>query len=195
MRHLIFLIMSLLTCGALKAQQTAVDYIYSSDGFEVKKTIKEEIVHTDGSWPSTGDTKIYKYESVGLYSKDGKVLVAAIRCQNSEFYVIDGCETICSGAFQAFENIKIFIPSTIINIAPDAIKAHHGYTKTNTFGGIVDGMKEVPMQQSATGSPIKDVDPTEVARYNLQGIRLNRPVNGVNIVHMSDGTTTKQLIQ
>lgn len=182
--------MSLLTCIALKAQQTAVDYIYSSDGFEVKKAIKEETVYVNGDHLTT-----YKYENVGLYSKDGKVLVAAIRCQNSEFYVIDGCETICSGAFQAFENIKIFIPSTIINIAPDAIKAHHGYTKTNTFGGIVDGIKEVPMQQSATDSPIKDVDTTEVARYNLQGIRLNRPVNGVNIVHMSDGTTTKQLIQ
>jgi hypothetical protein len=36
---------------------------------------------------------------------------------------------------------------------------------------------------------------TEVARYNIQGVRLKSPTDGVNIVKMSDGTAEKVLVK
>ncbi len=37
-----------------------------------------------------------------------------------------------------------------------------------------------------------EVDAVEVARYDVHGRRLAKPVPGINIVRMSDGTTHKQ---
>ena len=185
MKQIVFLVSLFFACGVLKAQQTAADYIYSGDGFEVKTAVK--ISHFNNG-------EEYQEENVGLYSKDGKVLVAAISCYYDEFYVLDGCETISSGAFQSFENTKVFIPSSVINIAPDAIKTLSGSGKANRYGGIVDGVKE-KVVQSAASVVRSDETVTEVARYNLHGVRLSRPADGVNLVQMSDGTTSKQLVR
>ena len=40
-----------------------------------------------------------------------------------------------------------------------------------------------------------DRDVTEVARYNLHGIRISAPQKGINIIRMSDGTTRKVMIK
>ena len=36
---------------------------------------------------------------------------------------------------------------------------------------------------------------TEVARYDLQGHRIGKSQNGINIIRMSDGTTRKVLVK
>lgn len=197
MKHFIFLNFLLLICIGVRGQNTTTDYIYCSDGFELKKVTGYRV-------NDFGDS--IKSVSTGLYSKDGKILVAAIRdyWSTSYFYVLDGCETICSGAFQAFQGLTVFIPSSITNIAPDALKSSYVFTTTqpqsgvimkpNIFGGIVDGMKEDSTQGSTEEIPGLII-PSEVARYNLQGVRLTQQEKGVNIVQMSDGTATKQLIR
>ena len=137
---------------------------------------------------------------LGLYTKDGKALVAAITYSpynHNEFYVIDGCETICSGAFQNFTSLTVYIPSSVRSIAPDAIisrSTYSGQTLTNGYGGIQDGVREVGGSE-AVNAPAADPNATEVARYNVQGIRLSEPTNGVNIVQMSDGTAEKVLVR
>lgn len=68
MKKLILLLTVFFTCLGVKAQEATTDYIYSSDGFVVKKGEITLDVY--------GQTK--KFTSTGLYTKDGKTLVAAI---------------------------------------------------------------------------------------------------------------------
>ena len=190
MKKLILLLTVFFACLGVKAQEATTDYIYSSDGFVVKKGEITLDVYGQSQ----------KYTSTGLYTKDGKALVAAITYSpynHNEFYVIDGCETICSGAFQNFTSLTVYIPSSVRSIAPDAIisrSTYSGQTLTNGYGGIQDGVREVGGSE-AVNAPAADPDATEVARYNVQGIRLSEPTNGVNIVQMSDGTAEKVLVR
>ncbi|MGM9799582.1 MAG: hypothetical protein ACI30M_02715 [Muribaculaceae bacterium] len=199
MKKLILLLTVFFTCLGVKAQEATTDYIYSSDGFVVKEGVIS-VGERDGS------PDIYK--SCGLYSKDGKVLVAALYARvqwggNSStsstktFYIIDGCETIASGAFQCFTSLTVYIPSSVRSIAPDAIisrSTYSGQTLTNGYGGIQDGVIEVG-GSGAVNAPAADPNATEVARYNIQGVRLSEPTDGVNIVQMSDGTAQKVLVK
>lgn len=198
MKKLILLLTVFFTFLGVKAQEATTDYIYSSDGFEVKEGY---LIRSFGN----GDVE---YKSRGLYSKDGKVLVAAIYSQSkssssnnynssNEFYVIDGCETIASGAFQGKTSTTVYIPSSVKYIAPDAIisrTAYSGQSMTNSFGGIQDGCRE-QSGSGAANAPVADPNATEVARYNVQGVRLPEPANGINIVQYSDGTATKELVK
>ena len=186
MKKLILLLTVFFTCLGVKAQEATTDYIYSSDGFEVKKGVIT--IHC-----GKGDETV---TSSGLYSKDGKILVAAISGVDT-FYDLDGCETICSGAFQAQTHLTVYIPSSVKYIAPDAIISRSAYsnqTVTNKFGGIQDGCIEAPAS-GAVNAPSSDPNATEVARYNIQGVRLSEPTDGVNIVQMSDGTAQKVLVK
>lgn len=186
MKKIILLLTVFFTCLSVNAQEATTDYIYSSDGFEVK----------------TGVTYYGQqiHKSIGLYSKDGKVFVAAITSSGSDFYIIDGCETICSGAFQSYSRSTVYFPSTVKNIAPDAITSkviiggNVTHTIYNKFGGIKDGVREQNSSDAAY-APLADPNATEVARYNIQGIRINEPAEGINIVHMSDGTSEKVLVK
>lgn len=184
MRKLILILTVFFTFLGVKAQEATTDYIYSSDGFEVK-------------------TGVYNGERyTGIYSKDGKTFVAAISpTYNGHFYIIDGCETIASGAFQSVSDMTIFFPSSVKSIAPDAITVRIKYyggtsawSKRNSFGGIQDGVRE-ENGSGAVYAPAADPNATEVARYNVQGVRLSEPTNGVNIVQMSNGTAEKILVR
>lgn len=183
MKTLILLLTVFCTCLGVKAQESTTDYIYSEDGFEVKKVITY----------FTDQGEKYKHISKGLYSKDGKIFVAAMDKGIYEFYILDGCETICSGAFQALSDATVYIPSSIKYIAPDAINSPYK-TPVNRFGGIKDGCTEECVSD-AVNSPTADQNATEVARYNIRGIRLSEPANGVNIIHMSDGSAEKVLVK
>ena len=191
MKKLILLLTVFFTCLGVKAQVATTDYIYSSDGFVVKTSV----------FTASDDT----YKSTGLYSKDGKVLVSAISIyhrspySDERFYVLDGCETIASGAFQGVYNYEVYIPSSVTNIAPDAIVSKvlctgGGSHYFNRFGGIQDGVRE-ENGSGAVNAPAADPNATEVARYNIQGVRLSEPTNGVNLVQMSDGTAEKVLVR
>ena len=195
MKQSILLMPVFFTCLGVKAQVATTDYIYSSDGFVVKTS-----VFTDSDIN-------YTYKSTGLYSKDGKVLVSAISIDyrhpynDARFYVLDGCETIASGAFQGVCDCRVYIPSSVTNIAPDAIVSKalcHGGSQTykhyNRFGGIKDGVRE-ESGSGAVNAPVTDPNATEVARYNVHGVRLSEPTNGVNIVQMSDGSAEQVLVR
>lgn len=192
MKKLILLLTVFFTCLGVKAQEATTDYIYSSDGFVVKTAVFTTDYY--------GQQRTFK--STGLYSKDGKVLVSAISpTYDSYFYIIDGCETIASGAFQSVSRITIFFPSSVKSIAPNAItitEQNYGGTNTHTewnrFGGIQDGVKE-ENGSGVVNAPAADPNATEVARYNIQGVRLSEPTDGVNIVQMSDGTAQKVLVR
>lgn len=187
MKKLILLLTVFFTCLGVKAQEATTDYIYSSDGFVIKNGVITLVY----------DGQQRTYESRGLYTNDGKVLVSAIYSNYRNFYVIDGCETIASGAFQRFSSLTVYIPSSVRSIAPDAIisrSTYSGETVTNGYGGIQDGVIEVG-GSGAVNAPAADPNATEVARYNIQGVRLSEPTDGVNIVQMSDGTAQKVLVK
>lgn len=186
MKNLILLLAAFFICIVGKAQESTTDYIYSSDGFEVKV----------GVIKTTTGYNSYTSRSEGLYSKDGRILVSCIRSDEYDrFYVIDGCEIICSGAFQNFTQCKVYIPSSVKYIAPDALisykSARDGYA--NRFSGIQDGCMEEGANSVFSTAINKNT--TEVARYNMQGIKLNEPASGINIIRQSDGKTEKVLVK
>jgi hypothetical protein len=172
MKHLIFLMIAFCSILSMRAQESTTDYIYSGDGFEVKKVVPQsEYINRDG-W-TIGPSSAYSY---GLYSKDGKVLVSAITYWGNYYLVLDGCETICSKAFQTFCGCSICIPSSVKSIAPDALNSGGGfygrgtthYMSANKFYDIVDGCIEETSNSSSSSNALKlDSDVTEVARYNI----------------------------
>ena len=179
--------MTLSVIGA-QGQEATFDYIYSPEGFEVKEGVIEI------NFLSQNRT----FTSTGLYSKDGKILVSAITTNGyNRFYVLDGCETICSGAFQGMVSMDVFIPSSVKYIAPDAIISRSTYgdsNKSNRYAGIQDGCYE-EQSTTRTADLIAEPEASETAVYNLQGIRLSEPGNGINILKNSDGKAEKVLIK
>ncbi len=179
MKNLVLLFTVFCACLSVSAQESTTDYIYSSDGFEVKTGVI--------SYSTINGISTKKY--TGLYSKDGKVFVSYMSGSGSEFYVLDGCEVICSKAFQSTSSgLDVYIPSSVKYIAPDALKS------ANRFKGIKDGIKEENASSVAYAS-IADPNATEVARYDINGVRLDEPTTGINIVQMSDGTSEKVLVK
>lgn len=183
MKNLVLLFTVFCACLSVSAQESTTDYIYSSDGFEVKTIV-------------SGGAKF-----TGLYSKDGKVFVSYINSNVLYFVVLDGCEVICSNAFQSTSDREIYIPSSVKYIAPDALLSNYigrntsgGGRLTNRIVGIKDGCKE-ENASSAVQTSIADPDATEVARYDINGVRLDEPTTGINIVQMSDGTSEKVVVK
>lgn len=200
MKKILVIIAILFSFIGVQAQESTTDYIYSADGFAVKTGY----ITFDGR----------EYRSTGLYSKDGKVLVSAMYAESQignswydsgPFFVIDGCETIASCAFQS-QSARVYIPSTVKTIAPDALISHrnyhyarpiateYSYTCYNHFAGIVNGCKA---QGNSYVAPNHSDDPeaTEVGRYSIDGLRLAEPTPGINIVQYSNGTADKVLIK
>ena len=58
---------------------------------------------------------------------------------------------------------------------------------------IDDDLKAVVTAIGNTSSTQKEI--VEVARFNLQGVRINGQQPGVNIIKMSDGTIKKVLVK
>ncbi|MCM1331757.1 MAG: hypothetical protein NC248_04010 [Bacteroides sp.] len=196
MKNLVLLFTVFCACLSVSAQESTTDYIYSSDGFEVKKGYCTAL--------ASKYSYLKTYISTGLYSKDGKVLVSYISdYADKVFYVLDGCEVICSKAFQGASGLDIYIPSSVKYIAPDALPSNYigsttnsvgGVRQINIFKGIQDGCKE-KNASSAVQTSIADPNATEVARYDINGVRLDEPTTGINIVQMSDGTSEKVLVK
>lgn len=184
MKKLFLLLIMVFALTVAKAQTATTDYIYSYDGFEVKTGI----INLDGT----------EYVSTGLYSKDGKSLVYAISAiprdsYYTKFFIIDGCETICSGAFQGESDWNIYMPSSVKNIAPDAFVSKLKTGGTNFLKGIQNNCKE--QNSSSIISNIESKPGTgEIARYNIQGVMLSEPTRGVNIVQKSDGSSEKIVV-
>lgn len=192
MKKTITLFLLLLSFIEVKAQEITTDYIYSADGFEVKTAVYSDERNT--------------YRSTGLYTRDGKTFVAAMHSTRdyittNTFIILDGCETISSGAFQSVYNQQIYIPSSVKSIAPDAFTskvrvngASNSMNLYNVFRGIVDNATEEDDNTDALKAPPAIEDSSgESARYNLQGQKLAYPTPGINILQHPDGTTQKLL--
>lgn len=64
--------------------------------------------------------------------------------------------------------------------------------RSSSIEDIEDDLKAVV---TAINAPVQHDNAAEVARYNLQGVRIYAPQPGVNILKMSDGTTKKVLVK
>ena len=75
------------------------------------------------------------------------------------------------------------IPSSVKYIAPDA------------FGSHTSSVSVYDATSSAKEISVLDDNPQEVARYNLNGVMLQEPEEGVNIIKMSDNSAKKVVVK
>ena len=102
-----------------------------------------------------------------------------------EFSVLPGTKRIAKGAFIGCDNIvQLHIPSSIRYIPEDC------------FSGLnIHALIDISDSYTAISAPQKtsEMEIEEVARYNLQGQRIDDNVQGVQIVQYSDGSAKKIL--
>lgn len=176
---IILLAMVSLSCYA---QDCITDkgYIYSPGGF-----VEKEYEMRLEDW--RGD--ISKVVSKGLYTADGKTLVKA-NTSNSAFYVAPGTQIIAKNALSrkkldgTLSLTTFYIPNSVIYIDPDALEDIAVYIYDDSTSSIKERVVEESTEEA-----------TEVGRYNLSGIKLSDPTEGINIVKMSDGTSKKTLVK
>lgn len=187
MKRFIFVLSVFFVCCIGKSQDQITDYIYSEDGFEVK-----EGVITDVDFYG----EIVTFHCTGLYTKDGRSLVSVIdsyyvksdgsKKTDNHFFVIEGTEVICSNAFlyaTSRSRMCAYLPSSVKYLAPD----NDGYIM-----GICDGCHPV----SNSNNVIKKTpEISEVAKYDIHGIKITEEVSGVNIIKMSDGSAKKIIVK
>lgn len=183
MKILTTITLTILCALSTFAQEKSTDYIYSAEGFKIITVICPMYSPERGGYSTC----------IGLYSADGKILVQAIYdtygSRSTYFYVKEGTEVIASRAFQAFDGALVYIPSSVKSIAPDAFTSLTA--KSSLVMGLYDDAKE---EQSNVSAPAKDnTYATEIARYTVDGKRINEPQPGINIVQLSDNTAKKVL--
>lgn len=71
------------------------------------------------------------------------------------------------------------------------------YDNTNPVNNLVYNCNAVSLTDPSGVTDVtgKITDNTEVARYTIDGQRINAPRHGINIVKMADGSTRKVLIK
>ena len=70
------------------------------------------------------------------------------------------------------------------------------YVCVDNINGINDGKSgKVYHTTGIDNLPTIDADKREVARYTVDGRRINAPVKGINIVKYADGTTRKVVVK
>ena len=130
------------------------------------------------------------FTSYGLYTEDGSTLVKAFSNGTYYgFYVKEG--TMAIADFAIPENTtRVYIPSSVVYISPKAF-----CLSPNVIIGVYNGS---PTSSVHPISPTPD-DPSnpssEVSRYSIDGVKLDQPVEGVNIVTFSDGSARKELVR
>lgn len=156
--------------GMTKVYENGV--VYSSDGF-VEKTVV----------PDSNSN----YKSSGIYTKDGKVFVSAIFSFSTSFYVADGTEYINKKAFYFLKSSTIRLPKSVRFIDPEAFLSY--LTDSRNDARMIDEAS------SAKEIEFDDVNIEETVRYNLQGMRLEEPHKGVNIVRYTDNSAKKVVVK
>ena len=177
MRKLVFLLLSMLSLAA-SAQYMITDkgYFYSPDGFKCKHG--------------------------HIYTKDMKTLVRTGwygRDDWDQHFLVEKLIEVPSGAEVIPSNFlynpvgeaatgynwlyAVVIPSSVQWIATDAFM----------MSRVVFFTGETPVE-SAPGITT-DPNATELARFNVEGQRLDGPEPGINIVLMSDGTAHKVMVK
>ena len=84
------------------------------------------------------------------------------------------------------------IESATLYVPAASLEAYKSTEPWSGFGTIV-GLTEDEID--AVEDVRTAVEDTEVARYDLQGHRIGKSQNGINIIRMSDGTTRKVLVK
>lgn len=187
MKSLLLSLLFVLFTANSFAQEKTSDYIYSSDGFEVLTAEHVEVYGNDSE----------KYYSKGLYTKDGKVLVSACPSNtntNYYFYVPYGTEVIASRAFQSFSSCRIYIPSTVKYIAPDALTCNIYGGSNSHYPNIIYGISDdttISNPSKVQEVIIDNGNPEEVGRYNVNGMRIGENEEGIQIIQYNNGTSKK----
>jgi len=177
MRKILFLLFSVLSLAA-SAQYMITDrgYFYSADGFQCKHG--------------------------HIYTKDMKTLVRTGwygRDDWDQHYLVEKLIEVPSGAEVIPSNMlygpageaatgynwlyAVVIPSSVQWIATDAFMM----PRVVFFSG------ETPVESAQNIQA--DPNATELARFNVEGQRIDDPQPGVNIVLMSDGTAHKVMVK
>ena len=140
-----------------------------------------------------------EFKASGLYSSDGLTLIKgtyqnitkSIGGATYIYHIIvvaPGTTTLASNSCN-FDNgnadfsYSVRIPSSVKYIAPDA------------FGSRTKSVGVYDATSSAKEISVLDDNPQEVARYNLNGVKLQEPEEGVNIIKMSDNSAKKVVVK
>ena len=112
--------------------------------------------------------------------------------------IFDGCENleqVVSFIKMIFNiNTNVFSDKTYLNatlyIPEGRRKAYEAATGWQKFvymeEGVPDGIEDIKSERN---------DAIEVARYNSDGIAINAPVRGLNIIKYSNGTVKKEYVK
>ena len=164
-----------------QSQITEKGYFYSPDGFVCK----------DGDIYTADMKTIVRF---GVLSKNIETEYRYWNHDAKEMIIPDGAEVIPSnilyhptphhyygsGTDVAY---NVFIPSSVKYIAVDAFI----YPFVRFFN--------LENSSSTRENITRDSDATEVARYNLQGRKIDNPEHGINIVQMSDRSVHKEIVK
>jgi len=181
---LLLCLISMLSTSAM-AQNVENDVIYSENGFVMMT--------------SSVAGKYYTYDTTGLYSADGKTLVAVLYYDDPAYMsVLPGTEKIAPNALRACAssdtNYRICIPTSVKYVYPTSFITSKGDVGQMAIIIVTDEVQESTTSVKA----IHDEEGQEAqvsARYNIQGLMVDEPVQGVNIIRMSDNSVQKVLVK
>jgi hypothetical protein len=95
-------------------------------------------------------------------------------------------------ALQNYSGVKSVDFETIWGLGHTQAEDVNGAATTNFVSWVE---KCVADKSSGVNKVSTDPNAYEVARYSIMGVKLNAPVNGINIIKMSDGTVKKVLVR
>ncbi len=140
----------------------------------------------DDTYKQNVEHRVMGSQSKGLYTLDGKTLVKGNR--GTYVFVKPGTTTIAEGAISRskdFDKVELYIPHSVEYIAP----------------GIMGCVSDIFVYDVAAPNKIKNEqspqqgNAVETSRFNANGMRLEAPEHGLNIVRMSDNSSHKEVVK
>ena len=139
--------------------------------------------------PNTVKTiRQYAFASTNL-----KEVILPASLSELENKVFDNCANLTTVVFTG-TTVPANIPAELFNKCPKLTKIVVPAEALEAYTAALQGKKP----EAATITSVKTIKVAngvkEVARYDLQGRRLSAPVQGINVVRYSDGSTAKVLV-
>ncbi len=131
------------------------------------------------------------FTSYGLYTEDGSTLVKAF--SNGTYYgffVKEGTLAIADFAIPETTS-RVYIPSSVMYISPKAF-----FHSPNVIIAVYSGSPTTSVQPIPP-TPNGDLSnpSSEASRYTIDGIKIDHPTEGINIVTLPDGTARKEVVR
>ena len=164
-----------------------------------------------GEWFTifTGDANVYFEPEVSTSDKntvvDNSAVINGYALAGSDDILEQGFEywktsssptTYSSSGVMIAKASGISMSATITNLEYKSTYRYRAYVKTSK-GSFYGSEKELiigdPAGVGYIESDVKDAE--EVARYDIHGRLLSEPARGINIIKMSDGTTSKEIVK